>query len=548
MDLRSLVLNPIQYKCCLYQAQKQVDIWGRGTGKSNNLAVKIKELLHRMPRAKILLVGSSYAMMLENTLIPLLGSLHRLGYEEDVHYFVNKFPSDDLDWPKAYEAPKKPEWAVFFNTGLVIKLGSLDRPKTMRGQNVDFVMNDEGLLTPKNVWDNIIMPTNRANRIIFRHEPLHRGFHIASSMPWDKSGKWLLDFGNYYLDEYNIPIFQIWNQIVKMQLQLFEIDNAKDFQHQWNLIEDKKKLITPRISSKGVMFTLSNGFDNIANLGYSYLKQQKETLLPLAFLIEVMNYIYDTIEGCFYNLEERHVDYDTYDYDYIDNGSVFTVKNKANSRWQKDINPNQPIYMGADWGAKVNCFVFSQESIDIKGRITENIINEYHFKPPKMIDDVVNYIDTYFTDHNKKIIKFAPDKFGDSRLSNTRDTYNDELVKKLTKLGWKVERINFPYQEAPYLLKYHLINNIFAEKSVKYPIVRFNGNACKNLLMSMKNTQVKEDSEGNLIKDKRDERKLDIVFPQEHAQHFGDAFDKLIWAKYHKLSAKTVNYGMPTIH
>jgi hypothetical protein len=548
MNNLPLVFNPIQYKCSLYNANKQVDIWGRGTGKSNNLAVKIKMLLHKLPKSKVLLVGSSYAMILENTVIPLLSSLHRLGYEEDVHYFINKFPAQELDWPKAYEAPKKPDWAIFFNTGMVIKLGSLDRPKTMRGQNVDFIMNDEGLLTSKTIWDNVIMPTNRANRLTFKDEVLHRGFHIASSMPWDKSGKWLLEFGNYYLDEFGIPIFQIWNRIVKMQLQLFEIDNHKDFAHQWNLIEDQKKLITPRVSKKGMLFTLANGFDNIANLGFSYLKNQKDTLLSLAFLIEVMNYIYDTIDGCFYNLEEHHVDYDTYDYDYIDNGSVFVSKTKMHSRWQKDINPNEPIYMSVDWGSKVNCFVFSQEDKDIKGNITERIINTYHFKPPKMIDDVVNHIDSYFGMHNKKIFRFVPDKFGNNTLSSGRDTYNDEFIKKVTKLGWKVEKIHYPYQEAPYLLKYYLINNCFAEKSTKFPKIRLNGNTCKDLLMSMRNTQVKEDSEGNFIKDKSDERKTDLVFPQEHAQHYGDAFDKLIWGKYHKLSNKSVTYGIPSIH
>jgi hypothetical protein len=87
-------------------------------------------------------------------------------------------------------------------------------------------------------------------------------------MPYSQDQRWLLDFGSYYEEEAGIRLFEVWNRVVKLQIQLLEANKDSDvilFRNIWNEIIRLKRQITPFVSKDGLLFTLANAFDNIQN-------------------------------------------------------------------------------------------------------------------------------------------------------------------------------------------------------------------------------------------------------------------------------------------
>jgi len=93
--------------------------------------------------------------------------------------------------------------------------------------------------------------------------------------------KWMTDPAQYYEDEAGIRIFEIWNKIVNLQLQLIKakLDNDERLAVElWHEAGRLRKQITPFVSKDGVLFMLSNAFDNIYNIGFSYITKMYQVM------------------------------------------------------------------------------------------------------------------------------------------------------------------------------------------------------------------------------------------------------------------------------
>src|ERR1035437_7829791 len=111
---------------------------------------------------------------------------------------------------------------------------SQDRGGSSRGPSVDRLLGDECLTFNKKRYDDEVIPTNRGNEDKFGFQSLapvkmHHGKHYMSSMPPTSEGDWLLEFANYYEEERGIRIFDIWNQIIKLQIDLLDITDEDEF-------------------------------------------------------------------------------------------------------------------------------------------------------------------------------------------------------------------------------------------------------------------------------------------------------------------------------
>ena len=418
-----------------------------------------------------------------------------------------------------------------------------------RGPNIDFEILDEALTIIKGRYDQEISPANRGNLEMFgpkSKNPIHwhHGFHYVSSMPPTKAGRWLLDFGKYYEEEKGIRYLHIWNRVVKLQLELLEITNPKQFKDLWNEIVRVRQQILPYVSSEGMLFTLSNAFDNIQNVGLSYIKREFKKQTMLTFLIEIMNMVLDKVEDCYYNIDEKlQIYYDSYNESFIrdlaeNTNYDFNKLGTPDSRFDSDCNADMPLDISFDWGSRISLMTVGQEQPHdiVTGDMvpTDNFINEFFIKPSDdsrvMIDDLIDDFCNYYRYHNDKTVLFYHDKYGDHRLANSSNTFNGQAITRLEKHGWKTISEFHKGQEPPHHDKYLLWGNILKENNPKFPRVRFNGNKCKFLITSLNNTQVVE-KEGKFKKDKRSEDVSSGVLPEE-ATHFGDAADKKIWIKY----------------
>ena len=549
-----VTLNNPQLLSVLNLAKSEVNIEGRGTGKSYKIGWEINQIVRTMPRSVTAITGRTFGQIYTRTLPSSLKFLEKIGYQKDLDYVIGIKPPSG--WIKPYETITKYENFISFANGTGFLLLSQEREGSARGPNLDREIVDEAITLNKERYDQEVSPANRGNEEHFgkfSDNPIaqHHGFRYVSSMPFAQDQKWLLNFGSYYMEEAGVFLFDIWNRIVKMQIQLIEAKQSNDlqlFKNIWNEIVRLKHQISPFVSKSGVLFVLANAFDNIQNLGFSYLLREYEKQSMLTFLVEILNWIIDKVEDCYYHLDStKHIYYDAYDDDFIrniaaDSNFDISTMNPVDCRYDLDCDPSRPLEVVPDWGAKINLFSVGQErNFNFATKIVEPcdcFINEFYNKPQEinkvMTTDLVDQFCAYYENHPTKRVIYFRDRYGDHRQPNIKNSisYNNQAIEYFKTKGWKVEPRSHKGMEPPQHDKYLLWMNILKSADSRFPKVVFNGKNCKYTLISMNNTKVIERN-GRFDKDKNSERNNKIL--PEEATHFSDAVDKRIWTKYGNL-------------
>ena len=557
MNRSPITLNNSQLISVVNNAKSQVDIHGRGTGKSYIIGWEINNIVRTMPRSVTSITGRTYGQILTRTLPSTMKFLEHLGYIKDKDYVIGRKPPNGFI--DSYEKINKYENFISFRNGTGFLMLSQERQGSSRGPNLDREIVDEALTLSKSRYDEEVSPANRGNEEHFGKQcenpiPQHHGFRYVSSMPYSQEQKWLLDFGNYYEEEAGIQIFDIWNRIVALQLQLIQAkmkDDTQLFKQLWNEIVRLKLKIIPFASKAGLLFTLANAFDNIKNLGFSYIVREYEKQSLLTFMVEILNWIVDKIEDCYYHIDtQKHVYYDATNDDFI---TLFAQSNNFDAnllenpdcRFDLDCDPSRPLEVTPDWGSSINLFSVGQErNYNFVTKIVEPVdcvINEFYNKPQEtnipMINELVQQFNHYYKEHPTKEITYYRDRYGDSRQPNVKNSnsFNQQAIEQLEKFGWNVITKSHRGMEPPQHDKYLLWVNILKGNDKRFPTVIFNGKKCKYTLISMNNIKVIERN-GKFQKDKSSERSKKIL--PEEATHFSDAVDKRIWTKYGELLLK----------
>jgi hypothetical protein len=334
------------------------------------------------------------------------------------------------------------------------------------------------------------------------------------------------------------------------------LKDAKLYRELWNETLRLRRTITPFVSKDKVLFILGSIFDNISNVGMSYITNMYKLMDRLSFMIEILNFYIEKVDGCYYQIDERHVYYnatnDSFIRDFAEDNNFNWQKlaDDNDSRRDLDCDPNRPLEITCDWGSTASFMEVAQErnfdfvTKQVSKSPIDNNINEFFVKRDEESDTMINaLIDkfcSYYRHHSRKTVIFHRDKYGDARRANNRKTYNEIAIDRLIKCGWKIEQKTHAGMEPPHHEKYLLWAAILAETNERYVKKRFNGNKCKYTLISMNNTRVTEDSQGKFMKDKKSERNKSVL--PEEATHFGDAVDKRIWIKYSSLIRKSYSF------
>ncbi len=567
-----LKFNNSQLISLINKPQSAVDVWGRGTGKSFIIGWEMNQIIRQMPRSITAITGRTFGQLLTRTLPSSFKLLEKLGHARFDHktgygtYVINEKPPPHFKTP--YEKVLKYDNFISFINGTGFLLLSQERIGSARGPNVDREIVDEALTLNKERYDQETSPTNRANRDIFgkgsrKPVTIHNGFRYVSSMPFLPEQKWLLDYASYYEEEADIQIFDIWNRIVRLQLDLIAAvknENKSLFSSIWNETIRLKQKIAPFKSKNGLLFTLANAFDNIKNLGMGYIVREYDKQVLLTFLIEILNWVIDRVDNCYYSIDTaRHVYYDASNNDFIkafalNNNYDFDKLQSHDSRFDFDCDPLQPLEVAPDWGAKISLFSIGQARgynfVTNMLESTDCIINEFFVKPSEtsnvLIHDLVDNFCNYYRYHQEKTIHYYRDRYGDHRQPNARNSkpYNDQAIERFERNGWEVIDFVHKGMEPPQHEKYLLWANIFKGDNPAYPKVIINGRNCKYTLISMNNTAVREVN-GKFEKDKRSEQKKSVL--PEEATHFSDAVDKRIWTKYGHLLFRQSTFVDPRL-
>lgn len=556
-------INPAQMAYMLLEAKNKYAIFSRATGKSFIAGSEVDENVRLMPRGITSLTQATIGQALTKTLPSTFKMLETLGYKKYDYathtgdYVICRQPPDGFYQP--YEHIMSFEHCITFSNGHCLYI--LTQEGNSRGPSVDYNITDEALTLNKEKFDNEVAPTNRGNEFIFGkksdHPVLkHHGNAFFSSMPYAPQQKWLLEPAKYYEEERGIRLFDTWNKICNLQMKLIQakIDNDKDtFRDTWNECSRLRKLITPFVSKDSTLFILGSIFDNIKNVGMSYILNQFKVMDHLSFMIEILNYMVDRVESCYYKLEDRHIYYnatnDSFIKDFAENNNydMRALAKDNDCRRDLDCDPRRPLEISTDWGSSASFLSVGQErNYDFSTHQTslfpvDCTINEFYAERNEEDDTLVNSLCDkfckYYEHHLNKCVILFRDRYGDVRHANSKKSYNEIFITRLQLNGWRVEQRVHPGIEPPQHDKFLLWMNILAETDARYPHFRINGDKCKYTLISMNNTRVITDKDGKFSKDKRSERNQ-FVSPLE-ATHFSDTVDKRIWTKYGALLTNT---------
>lgn len=566
--------NRAQLPGLLLDARCEVSVAGRGTGKSFAIGYKMDHIIRTMPRSVTAITGKTFGQLLTRTLPSSFKLLNQIGYQQGVNYVIGKRPPSYFK--DSYESLNKYDNIISFSNGSRFAMISQSESGSGRGANTDYEILDEALLIDEEQYNNEVVPTNRGNNEFFgaksKHPVTqHHGFAYFSSMPTTRSGRWLLKYADYYLQERGVRLFDIWNRVVSMQVDMLDVVRAyrdakedgsaahsaealAEFRHRWEEINRLKGQIRPFVSNDGILFTVSNAFDNLDMLGMSYIINSQDKMPNIIFLIEIMNMYIDKVTDCYYHIDEsKQVYYSSLDntrlMDLVQSNNFSFSGVKLDSTYDRDCDASKPLDICFDWGSSICVMIVAQERHwdFVQNRASERPchtqINEFFTKPDdcrtNMIDDLIGDFCAYYSKHAVRVVHYYRDKYGDHKnpaVINNK-SYNQMAIEALKKAGWSVVEHEHSKAEPAQSDRHNLWWVILSESNPVMPLWRINGDKCRYTLISMNNAKVKTEGD-KLTKVKTSERPDSGVLPEE-ATHFSDCSDKLLWTKYGELMTRS---------
>jgi hypothetical protein len=491
-----LRLNIAQMYAVAAQVRTLMLEWGRGTGKSTVLGYFMRGMATTMPRGKFYLVGTSYKAMLSDTLPSTLEGLERLGLYNGIHYHIGR------PGPKHWERPYQPptDWSNFihFWTGAAVQLVSQDKGKVeQRGPNYDAGLGDEVAQLDERRLMNECHAGMRTRREQFEKSPFYLMRVYASSTPVTRSGLWMLKYEELARDE-------------AIARKRGDTDGPQQY-----------------------AFLRANAWlANRHNLAKDWFEQMRRDAPSEAmYQAEIMNVRPSMVVNSFYpKLDaDRHY-YSADDPDYWLGQIIDRRAFAENALRDMDYDRSKPLVVCFDPGAAINVAVVKQIHWDLNEQRT---IRCFWRKAPAIVQDLFreDVIPYYDGAHKHKVVELFFDPTARNRSANSRSTVLDDVVALWRKAGWVV-KVMQPPRRVLQDEKYHLISKVHAEEPGSGLLKsRINKHACRDLIVSLENTEALEKwSNGvrTVGKDKRSESRKGSV-PRQHATDLGDAYDLSEW-------------------
>lgn len=523
VETKPLYFNRPQLRFLVTLMKSAVSIWGRATGKSSLIAWLMHLIVQNLPRSAWALCGQTYQQILTRTLPSTIASLERIGYIQDVHYVIGVTPPKHFSRP--FEPPQKWTHTLCFANGTAFHLISLDGGGgSARGLNLDGVLADESLTLNREKFDDEVLPANRGNkRQVWAGHRLHHGVFHFTSMPYGNQGKWLLEGSKHYQDN-GKDYEALSRELVRLQLRYIDNKDRTARQAVWQDIQQLTRELRYYVDEDGQLYSESNVFENLTNVGIEYLEQLRRLLTDFTFRVEVLNQRPLAVEAGFYpTLDTTKHSYEAFNYSHLEGQGFSAERLKRlsefpDSRQDGDCDATLPLRIAADWG-KASFITVAQ----VHAKVREyRFLKGFYVKHPQLIRHLAKLFTDYYKEHLVKRVVFIEDaEYGNSRNPNSDETYNQEFVRLLREAGWKVE-VKKLGRVPGYRARYLLAHELLTEDDPSQPRIRFNKYHCKEVLLAMQMTEIKEGKNG-MEKNKTSERLKSV--PAEEAPHFTDTFD-----------------------
>lgn len=459
----------------VYFNQKQIDfvlapqkiktvVAGRGWGKSTVIALILLFMLEKMARAKIFFSSTTIEQIKNMTLPPVIAKLAEMGIIEGRHFVVGKDP---------WGANSRCKWFA--------------RP-----------------ISPVKKFDNVITFWNGLTVVM-----------LSAAKPNSQRG------GSYdagIVDEAAFVKRAFWEKVLLKMVRgnLYRFDTPlhhsifiltsqpRTPDGMWVLAMEQMAATFPDM----YLFLWASARDNQVVLGDEWFKtQQRTSTSHLEYLIEVENIRLKKLPDGFYHRldEKRHTYHPIKDY----MGTML------------DVRPDELLEVSLDFSGKFNCASIWQEQDGV-----ERCVRQAHVKDGKKIRGLVDDICEMFKDHRFKYVRLWGEPRGRDRNPIDEDIFT--IIKgRFEHHEWGAEiMVQKGVLTKRHKERFTFIETIMDEDDARLPKVRFNADACENIMISMQGTDINPDYSKNKSAEK------DENFPQENAPHYGDTVDYYLYYKH----------------
>jgi hypothetical protein len=513
-------------------------IWGRGTGKTE---VTGAEFIARnaidMPGSLGGIVSITYDKLL-NMIIPALKEgWARLGFKENVHYWVRKAPPEELNIPNAFRQPSTNHHLIKWWNGSAQLLISIDRIHIANGASLAYIYADEVKFFPREKFKEVLL-TVRGQAHLYGHLSCCESILLTTDQPRpEMPGEWVYELEKDSDEETASVILAVQHELTILNQEMQSCKSKKrrgEIERQIDrYLDDINEL------RKGLNYvSRASTFDNVHALGIRVLENLKKTLTAFEFALSVLNKKPDKAENAFYHLlsDDKH-GYYAPNIDFID--MLDNSYHEKDCRWDGDLEMDTPLEIGCDYNRAINWVTIGQEKEE-----SFDVINSMYVLKPKKIRDLVSKFDRYYKHkkaHNNTVI-FHYDHTAIGENAKDDISFATEWINNLTDKGWNVIG-NYIGQSSGHRSRYFLWESVLSGESQLLPF-RINLGNNIDLMISLKATITRKDKKGDFGKDKSSEIKKSI--PHEHATHGGEALDGLVWAKYRPMFKDTGGFMLAT--
>ena len=525
---RKVWLHKGQKKAYLIGAKEEYGVCPRAWGKTQGpFALRTIKAANMMPRGATGLIGTTYMQLMDRTVPPLIKAWENFGYREGVHFWFRRFPGKQLNIPSALYPVLAPEHSITWWNGHVFHFISQDRPGLANGKNLDAIAADEVRFMNHKRYMDDIAPTNRGNREHFGNFAEHHMVTMYTDMPTSAQGNWIFE-KEEQMDKGKIT--QILNLQVEYNKLLVKLKDPSITPASRTYIERNMAKYAYLLNElrKGLVYYHEGDWrDNLPILGIEQIKQWRREMMWPVFQASILNRRLVHLENGFYPLYDQDVHaYNAINYSYVDSyGITVPIGALDDCRKDSDHDDEQPLHMGMDHNASINCLAIGQNGMDPNNanqRCTK-ILRTSYVKTPLRVQDLIAKEANYYRYKKRKEIFYYYDHTSLHTDSTRTESIADIVTDGWTSKGWVVHKI-YIGQQPRHDTRYRMWGAVFSEKDPRYAPIRFNQENAKSGLVSMERTGVIQGRNG-FEKDKRPEKNSN--FPQEEAPHMSDALDTL---------------------
>lgn len=528
---------------------------GRGGTKTTAFqAEKLQEMVYDLPGAPVALVADTYTNLQKNVWQTLQEGLRLLGWEEDIHYVVEKEPLEHWKERPLNIISSYKHTIIFFN-GFNLTLISLDRPSSAAGRSYVAIIGDEVKFFPESKIAKLTKSL-RGYRVKYGDSPFYRTQTFTTDMPNPNligEHDWIMKHRKR-MDPKQIV------RILKVAFVLNEVKKeyvlAKDSGDRQELANVKRKLDRwdarwRKVRKKAVFFWVASSFINADILGVDFFSEEFETgLEDVAQAILSLKPSLMAGNRFYTKLEEKHFYQDGSDSYWSER---FGIRDEEDCRILAKLDKTKAIDAGMDFGNMISMIVAQD------GKKREyNLLKEFYTLPPNSIRELADKFIEYFKHHEEKTLNLYYDRAGNNYAKTGQDLASQvkkaiEKDEKGHRTGWKVILRSIGQGNIHSNTEYNFMIDLLSELNPNLPQIRIDMFNCKCLKSSLEKAPTKVTSKNGrklIVKDKRSEGLPIHKLPTE-STNFSDAFKyllcRMVWMKLVKGKRKQSSGNLSTV-